>query len=128
MANFTHPYEWCKSGLLFFVKNLISALKHWLNKPISPFFKEVHMVKRVDKYRHSRQWCRNIWNVWKYRHINFFWHNILGYADYFLLLKSANSLLALLAGGLCTIELTIKKFYNWTESVSFRVLESKVLT
>ena len=41
------PANVASLGSYLCVKNLTSAEKHYLNKPISPFFEEAHMVKRA---------------------------------------------------------------------------------
>ena len=52
MWQMSYPLEYGASlGSYFCVKNLTSAQKYCLNKPILPFFEEAHIVKRAKQYR-----------------------------------------------------------------------------
>ena len=65
-GKFHNPLQMVQAWVVFCVTNLTSALNCCLNKPISPFFEEAQMVKRAEKYRPSRKWCWNFWNVWSF--------------------------------------------------------------
>ena len=67
-ANFTppaHGLHMVQAWVVIFVLKIWLQSKNTLNKLVSPFFEE-NMVKREEKYRSSRQWCRNIWNIWSF--------------------------------------------------------------
>ena len=84
VCNFcTHPANGASLGSYFCDKNLTSAEKHCLNKPISPFFEEAHIVYFVQKWLF---WNINIKNhmtkiVLTAKVANFFWNCLLFWVE-----------------------------------------------